>query len=352
MTEDTGAGPQGLDAIIDAAIEQHTPDEGGSPPSPVVEETASDKPRDERGRFVSAETKPSEGAAEVSVTAEVPAPDPVTPIEAPRNFTAELKAQFAQLSPEVQALVVQVEKAREGEYTRRSQEAAEYKRTADPFMQAVTPYQQYLAQVAPSIGQTPAGMINSILAAEYQLRTGTPEQRVQAFAQLAQQYGVNPATLTGGQPAAYQQQHQAPSYNPQFMQMRQELDALKAAREEEFDRQLTNQIESFKSAKDEKGKARYPHFEAVKSAMALALHNGEVETLEDAYVRAMEPFKAAIHVEIEAHKQQLEAERQASVEKARKASPVRGSPTPSSGASQPQGLDAIISAAIDKAGIA
>ena len=348
--------PTDLDSILSSAIETHyEPDDkpaADPPPEGETEEAKAERLRDVRGRFASASTeaKPSpEGTAEAQPPVEKAQSDPAkTPVEPPRNFTAEQKAEFAKLAPEAQQYVAQIEKAREAEYTRRSQETAELTRTAKPLLDAVAPYNQYLAQIAPTIGQTPAGMITAILAAEYTLRTGSPQQKYTAFAQLAQQYGVNLAAFASGQIPAQTQQHQAPQIDPV---LQQRIAALEEARNQDFNRQIAAQIEGFEKATDDKGQSKYPHFAKLRSTMALSLANGETSTLEEAYAKALEPFQSVVQEEIAARQKAAESERLAAVERAKKAAPVKSSSSPK-GQSQAKGLDAHLNAALERIGYA
>jgi len=360
MDTDTQSEPKVLDTILSEAIDAsyvdpsqptETTTEAAPPPDGAPEQTETGRPRDDRGRFVSGEAKPSEGTAEASPTpAETVQPDPAaTPIEAPRNFTSEQKAQFAKLNREAQEWVSTVEKEREAEYTRRSQETSEFRRTAEPLLKAVEPFKGYLSQLAPSIGQTPEQMITAILQTEYTLRHGNDAQRLQAFAQLAQTYGVNPAALTGGQVAAYQQPQQS-SHDPVLAQRLAAVEhQIQQEREQQQARETSQQIEAFKAEKDDKGQPKYPHFERLRSAMALSLQSGECSTLPEAYAKAYEPIKTLVESELAARQTAVEAERKAALEKAKKAVPVRSSTgTLPNGATQPKGLDALLKSNIDR----
>ncbi len=350
--------PQGLDAIINSAIETHYVEPGDAPKKEEAApaETPESRARDEKGRFApkdKVEAKPSEGAAEAPAQpAEVTQPDPApAPVEAPRNFTADIKAKFAALPPEAQAIVNEVEKAREAEYTRRSQEIAEYRRTADPLVEAVRPFADYLSQIAPQVGQTPVGMISSILAAEYQLRTAPLPQRYQAFVQLAQQYGIDPAAFAGGQVPAQPQ----PTQNYADPRLHQQLAELQQWRvEQQREKELQHsvqQIDAFSAEKDEAGQAKHPYFDRVRHVMASIIQSGQADNLNDAYRLATQPIQDVIDKEIKARQEAVEKERQAALEKAKKATPVRtSSGALPKGATQAKGIDAHIAAAMEKAG--
>jgi hypothetical protein len=352
---DTETEPKGLDDILSSAIEEHYVDPavsvGDTSPETVETESAkAERLRDERGRFASApEQAPPDGTAPAQPAA-VPAVDQPTAIEPPRNFNAEQKAEFAKLAPEAQQYVSKVARENEAEFTRRSQEHAELKRTAEPFLQAVAPFHGYLSQVAPSIGQTPAGMINAILSAEHTLRTGNPQQKAQAFVQLAQQYQVDLQALNGGNPIP-QPQFTQPQYSPEQIRAEAQQAALAVFQKQQEEQRTQSTIQSFLTAKDESGQAKYPYAESepVKQAMAmyLAQQNDDGRTPEqllgDAYGYATAPFKEMLTAQA-ATKQQAQAE---AVAKAKKAVPVKASSS-RPGTVQPKGLESHLSAAIER----
>lgn len=355
---------QGLDAILSSAVEKHYEPEPAeaSEASPDTSEPASARQRDERGRFAPkepqspvAEAAP-EGPADATDAAENPeatkTPEQIAPaVEAPRNFTADQKAEFAKLPPEVQQTVLGIEKAREAEYTRRSQEVAELKRVAEPILQKVQPYQQYLGHIAQQVGATPADLIGQIIQAEYTLRMGSPEQKAQALAGIMNDYGIDLATLTGGQPG--QQAH-----DPAFLHLRQQLDTvsrelnqIKSQAQAEQDRQVYSVIDQFAKATHADGSPKYPHFEVVKGAMAQLLVNNQSITMEDAYALAAKPIEDRIAAALKAKADEAEKHRQAALDKAKKAAPVRSSGSTPGGTTQGRGLDAIISDALARSGI-
>jgi hypothetical protein len=355
MTDDTG--PQGLDAILASAIDEHTPEPeavAADVPAAVEGESESAKAerlRDEQGRFASApKPRPSDGVAEAN-PADVPAVDQPKAIEPPRNFTAEQKAAFANLAPEAQTYVSEAFKAHEAEFTRKSQEAAEFRRTADPILQAVGPYQQYLSQRALEVGLSPPDLINRLLATEHSLRTANPQQRAQAFVQLAQQYQVDLAALNGGNPIP-QPQFDPHAYAEQIRQQaRQEAQEVIRQQQEEQRTQAT--IVSFVGAKDEHGQAKYPlaDRQQVQHAMSIYLHQqpendgrSAEQLMLDAYNYATEPYKELLG----AKSAQLQSAQAEAVAKAKKAVPVKASSSLPKGAVQPKGLEGHLSAAIDR----
>jgi hypothetical protein len=335
--------PKGLDAILDHALKDY--DDGSAPPPAAAPEAPTEAPkdtraRDEHGRFISA-------PAEATTVENAPV-EPAKPLDAPAHFNADQKAYFAALAPEAQKQWVEIEKAREAEVTRRSQEHAEYKRAADPWVEAVSPYQKYLAHIAPGLGETPQTLVRKIIATEYQLRNAPPAQRYQAFAQLAQAYGVDLAALTSGQVPVQHQPQQAP-YDPRLNQIVAEVRSLKQEREQSA---ALQQIADFANTKDETGQPKYPHFERVKGVMGSLIDAKQAKTLDEAYTMAVKPFQDMIDSELAKRTQALDAERQAALDKAKKAAPVKTSTGAlPNGKVEAKGLDAHITRAMEKMGI-
>lgn len=229
----------------------------------------------------------------------------------------------------------------EADYTRKTQEAAELRRHAEPILNAVKPYEGYLRQIAPTVGQTPDQLIGSLLGAEYQLRTGDPYQKAAALAQIAQSYGIDLAALSRGEmPAApdphYQQLRQA------YSSIEQRLAQYDQMLAQEQERQTVQQIEAFASAKDESGRPKHPHFERVRGVMGQILREDGTLTLDAAYQKAIEPIQQAIAEELKARTAQVEQQRQEALEKAKKAAPVKSTGSQPNGATKAKDLDSLL----------
>lgn len=333
-----------LDNIIAGAIEK------SEAPADETSEQKAERVRDEQGRFAE---KPAEASKE-PVLADAADPDKVAdpapqPVEPPARWSEADKAKFAALPREAQEIVAERNKAMEADYTRKTQEVAEFRRHAEPLVQAVQPYQQYLSAISKQTGMQPAALISGILAAEHSLRTGTVEQKVQALAQIAGDYGVDLAALARGEVAAP---------DPTIIQLRQQNSQL-TNRFESLEQQLLRdqqqklslEIDAFANAKDEAGKPKYPHFSRVRGQMAQMFGTDGVQTLQDAYDRAVAPINEAVALELSTRQQAAEASRQQALAKAKQAAPVRSTGTQPRGSTTGQDLDAILSAAIAKSGI-
>lgn len=344
-----GGEPTTLDSIIDDAIAQSESAEPATDEGVKIDATG--RAHGEKGRFVSKDTgeaEASEGATEAEPeTAEAqPPPEPAQQQFEPHpRWNEAQKAAFNSLPPEAKQFALAVQAEHEANFTRKAQEAAEFRRNVDPYIRAVQPFSQYLAHVAPAMGTTPAGAVNQILQAEYKLRTGNIQEKYGTFAGLAQHYGVDLAALASGQVPVQQQPRQV---DPQ---VNQRLSRIEQGLQQEHIQRLSLHIDAFRDAKDEHGKPKYPHFERVRGVMAQVMGSGQAATMEDAYALAVKPINEAVAAELGARQKTEEKQRQEALEKAKKAAPVRASGTQPRGIVAGKGLDNILSAAIDKAGI-
>ena len=338
------ADDKSLDAIIGNAIEAQE-----APPDKEVSEPESDgRPRDERGRFVSSSpaAEASQEQTESAQTEAQPQPEPaLQPIEAPARWTADDKAKFAAWPRDVQEAVVERYKAIEADYTRKTQEAAEIRKSAEPWLNAVRPFEPHLQQVALQTGVAPHDLLSKLISADYQLRTGDPQSKALAFQQIAQFYGVD---IAGGQFV---------QANPADLQLRQEIadlrqwrDQFQSQQQQQQTEQVSLQIDAFASAKDEAGRPRYPHFERVRGIMGQIMAQGQAATLEDAYRQATAPIQEAIAEELRQRQAAVETQRKEAVAKAERASPVRSSGSQPGGATKGKGLDSILDDALAKFG--
>lgn len=318
---------QSLDDIISAALDNSE---------------LGEQPRDPRGRFAPKgdEEIPTGKPGEGGQTADTQS------LAAPEDWDAAAKARFAAWPRDVQEAVIERAKAMHADYTRKSQETADARKAAEPFLQAVGVHQDYLDQLSRQGGIPPAQIIMGLLNAERTLRTGTPQQKLHAAATVLRDYGIDLSAFAGqpqGQPPPQGFQPQAQPADPR-------IDEMYRYHQEQIIGSLHSQIGGFKDAKDESGQLRYPYFDHVKTLMGHKMRFEGVPTMEEAYELSVAPIKAALAAARPAAPQQTEQEKAAALAKARKAAPVRASGTTPKGTTQAKGLDAIISAALDQHG--
>lgn len=342
---ETEANESGLDNLISNALDNFSGSDDNSGPS-----------RDERGRFASAKGEGDKPDAQTEAVApEVQPAQTEQPIEPPARWTEADKAAFAALPREAQALLSERNKAMEADYTRKTQEIAEFRRHAEPLLNAVQPYGEYLNTIGQQMGRQPAELIQNLLNVEYRLRTGSPQEKAQALAKIAADYGIAPqpmGTADGQQPMATQPDPYVNHLYQQMPAIGQELNQLKQTVQQYEAERLNLQIEAFQNAKDANGQLLHPYFEDVRSHMAALIAAGSAATIEEAYALAVQPINKVVQSSQAVSQQANDKARQEAVEKAKRAAPVRTGGSSPKGVTAAKGLDDLISASLDKAGFA
>lgn len=289
--------PISLRDTIESAIIEETPVESTET---AVEAPKSDKVRDESGKF--AKTSITDDNATIE-----------TPVETkprPSSWKKDYEEQWGQLDPTLQDYIGQ----READYAKGVSTYKNQWDSAAPLVQAIEPFMPLLQQhdIEPSTWISNLGKAHATLA------MGSPEQKMQMFAQLANDYGVSLNGLTGQ------------GSDPQFAMMAQELNQVKnqwnqfQSQQERLEQnQLQNEIYSFQNDK--------PYFEEVRETMAGLLQAGMADDLQSAYDKAIR-LQDGVFQKVQAEQaNKSEADRHAKVAqaKAKALSPKSATPTAS-----------------------
>ena len=237
-------------------------------PEVEVKETNSDRPRDESGKFTKVEENSQEVVEETpkEVKEEVVAEaKPSRP--RPSSWKKDYEESWGTLDPALQDYIAQ----READFAKGVSTYKAQWDQAQPVLQSLERFAPILQQN----GVDPAQWINSLGTAHQTLVYGNPEQKLQMFAQLANDYGVDLNGLTGGQ-----------GISPQFSMIAQELSQIKnqwqqfqSQQEQQEQAQLKGEIDLFSKDK--------PYFEDVRETMAGLLQNNMASDLQTAYDKAI-----------------------------------------------------------------
>lgn len=367
-TEVVAEAPKGLDAILSSAIEGANLDGGAAPvvaepsPEPRLDQTGRAHGAD--GKFVTKEPAKAEapdGLAPADAKTAVPAvadPPKVELVEPHPRWPAELKAEFAKWPPEVQKSFRARDDATEAEYTRKSQEVAEQRKSHEPLFAEVQRQAPFFQQ----IGYTPEKFLAESALVAQRLMTGSPQQKGEALAYLAQLHQV-PAealltslgvSLTPGDDGRV-----TPQVNQETQQLRQQIFTLQRAVEQQQQNQVQNErtraqaeFEAIGQTKDDSGQLKYPHFDRVKQTMVQLVAHGISQTWDQAYATAVRSDDDLYQKEMETQRlrvaEKAEQDRQAAVAKANNARSVKTSGSAPGGGAQLKGLDAHIAAAMER----
>lgn len=221
--------------------------------TPAPQDSPTEQFRDDHGRFA----KPQEEVTE--------APQEVQLKPRPSSWKKDYEEHWGKLDPSLQDYIHQ----REAEYAKGVSTYKSQWDSAQPIYEAM---QQFLPDLQQHNIQ-PAQWIQNLGMAHKTLAMGSPEQKLQMFAQLANQYGVPLQGLTGQQA------------DPQFSALAQELNQIKnqwtafqTQQQQLESNQLMNEIDTFKQGAE--------FFEDVRESMAQLLEAGIAKNLQDAYDKA------------------------------------------------------------------
>jgi hypothetical protein len=165
-----------------------------------------------------------------------------------------------------------------------NQRESEYKKGVSTYKAEADRARSYEEAIAPFVPDLqrrniePTNYIQSLAKADQILTHGSPEQKVQIFQRLAQEYGVQ---LNGdGQITQFD------PYTQQLMnqlnQVNQEVSSIKGRFAQEENQRLMGEIERVRSDVE-----KFPHFDVVREEMAQLLELGKAQDLETAYKKAV-----------------------------------------------------------------
>ena len=362
--------PATLDAVLEGAInqtfeggEKEAPETNNETPKEEVENTTiPDAPKQventnsEESDSDSLDQVAPENEEETQDSKEEPSDDAVvahvdgedskeTPLEAPKNWSEEVRSKFKDLPRDAQEYMLKRDKEMTADYTRKTQEVAEQRKSFESLDKVIAPMRQQIA--ASGVGE--AEYISRLLNADMALRNN-PKM---AIKQLAQGYGIDLSSIeetvdwndTDPQIAQLKQQNQA---------ILAELNQFKQQNLQSARQQTEAQINGFANTKDDKGNLKYPHFDKLRVKMGNLIDAGEAKGLEDAYAKAVrlddELYKQSLDAQRKSAKAEEDARRKAAVEKAKKVRP-RTATAPPSGSVKATDLDALLMESISKAGV-
>lgn len=292
----------------------------------VADSRVAERPRQEDGKFAKVE-KTAETTPEAT-----PEPDKV---ERPSTWKKEHWERFDKLEPDLKKYILQ----RENEYKSGLSTYNGEVKAAQSLKQAIEPFLPELQRN----NIDPAQWMRNLGTAHHTLALGNPQQKLQMFAKLASDYGVDLRSLGGGQAAPEFQ-----SLASELQGFKQEWNQFRTQQQMQEQAVVMQTINKFKEDTE-----RYPHFEAVRPKMAGLLQSGLAESLEDAYEQAVYATKDIREQLLSAQQQSAQAaslEAQAALAKKARAnavSPRSAAPGAQVAAKQTKGLRDTLTEALD-----
>ena len=270
--------------------------------------------RDESGRFKSAKPAQEAASAETEIPQDQPPAEEVKTVEepsipAPQSWSAEAKAKWATLSPDIQAVVAKREREAHEAITRQGNELSAYK----PIKQVVEQFKDVFERY----GVTPDDGIGRLLEANRRLETDP----YAAIAELANAYGVDlgyysqQAKQQGSMPPEVAQLHRQIAAQQQQIQEMSNWIAGRERHETETRTQSANALlEKFSADKPDEWPLLEKDIHAELLALNAQVEAGLIEPLS-ADQKLDRAYKRALQLNPEVQKRKQDAQRKAEQEK-------------------------------------
>ena len=266
-------------------------------------------------------------------------------LEAPKNWSDDVKKVFNTLPRESQEFMIKRDKEMTSDYTKKTQDLAEQRKNIEALDKVLQPARQNIQ--ATGIGE--AEYISRLLNADQALRTN-PKM---ALRQLAQGYGINLSSLEDESESWNEPDPQIAQLMQQNQQIMAELNQFKQQNMQSTVAQTEQTVEQFSTKTDANGNLLHPHFDKVRVKMGNLIDAGEAKGLDDAYAKAVrlddDLYAEALKASQLSIKKQEDSKRKKAVEKARKVKPS-ASANPPKGSVKASDLDSLLMTNIEGAG--
>lgn len=318
---DAGDGAAADAGAADGQVDDTSADDSGS---------RAERARGPDGKFVKTDgtdqAEPAAGREGAKAAATAAAADPAAAIAtgpaALEKWTPAQKEMFKRQAPDVQEFILGRHKALEADYTRKTMALANFRKDYEPVEQIFAPHRDVMRQK----GLTPRSLIEAWTNVETRLARG---EGIDVIKGLIQGYGIDTNQLSAAlgfharqatqDPARQDEQgdgQQLPytidkngepvALPPMVIEKLRKLDEFEQRlnRVDQFnshiinegrsaqERRMMNHIESFKSATDESGNLKHPHFDEIEDDMTtiangLLARGQTVPALDELYERAV-----------------------------------------------------------------
>ena len=266
-------------------------------------------------------------------------------LEAPKNWSDDVKKTFDTLPQESQEFMIKRDKEMTSDYTKKTQDLAEQRKNIEALDKVLQPARQTIN--ATGIGE--AEYISRLLNADNALRTN-PKM---ALRQLAQGYGIDLSSMNEESESWNDPDPQYAQLLQQNQQIMSELNNFKQQNIQSTVAQTEQTVEQFSAKTGADGKLMHPHFDKVRVKMGNLIDAGEAKGLDDAYTKAVrlddDLYEEAIKASRLSVKKQEDSKRKAAVDKARKVKPS-SSANPPKGSVKTTDLDSLLMTSIEGAG--
>jgi hypothetical protein len=285
-------------------------------PEPPEPDEQTDEQPDEPDAEVD---EPDEAEAEEDEPAELEA------LAAPNHWPKDFAGKFEALEPAAQHMFMERYKDLEGDYTRKTQEIAKYRKRQQAFDEIMQPHKADFERA----GMDEVAAVRQLLAAHDYLR----KDPANAINWLANQYGVDVGAI-GNDPALEDEyaDPQVKALQQQVAQLTGFIQNQQTQQQSQVQASTQSLIDQFAAETDANGNPKHPHFERVRGVMGTLISSENAKDLNTAYEMAVyaDPELRQEQVKAMAAAQSQDNVKTEAVKKAKKAarSKVRGSATP------------------------
>ena len=292
------------------------------------EDTLPEPPAEKMEEVVKEEEQPEETEELAEEKVEQQAPE-LEAISAPKHWPKEEQEIFNAWDANVQHQVMDRYKAMEGDYTKKTQALAKYKKRNESLDEIYGPFRDDFQRA----GMDEVAATRQLLAAHKYLR----EDPQQALKWLAQSYGVDLKAVNDD--TAIEDEYA----DPQMKAMQQQIAQLQGTitNQQQQAQNMQKQevqamIDNFQTAKDADGNLKHPHFDVVQNQMSGLISSGVAKDIASAYEMAVyaNPETRAKVLDEKVKKETKQEVKAEAVQKAKKQQRVnvKGSGTPSNSA--------------------
>ena len=254
-------------------------------------------------------------------------------LEASEFWDDDMKKDFEVLSDENKTLILGFTKGADSAFTEKTQAIAEQGKDLETMSGLLDAWDPYFVQLGAVGKQSQVAAIAGILQTEAVLRTGTPEQKLQAVQSIQKEYGIELPKPTSSDDDEDDWDDEPGRPNAEVAALKKELDDLKAGMRQGQQQQQHNTqqasikkvVDDFRDEKDAEGNLLHPHFDKLDKVIGGLLSGGVVPKgdLKAAYEKAvlLDPAIAAESAKAE----KLKADRAAAAKKASDGSNAKSS---------------------------
>ena len=246
-------------------------------------------------------------------------------LTAPKHWPKKEQEVFNTWDASVQHQVMERYKAMEGDYTKKTQEIAKFRKRNEALDEIYGPFRDDFQRA----GMDDVAATRQLLAAHKYLR----EDPQQAIKWLAKSYGVDLTAVNDDTATDEYADPQMKAMQQQIAQLQGTINNQQLQAQNMQKQEVQTIIDNFRTAKDVDGHLKHPHFETVQDQMSGLISSGVAKDIASAYEMAVyanpETRSKVLEEQVKkTTKQEVKAE---AVQKAKKQQRVnvKGSGTPS-----------------------